>query len=1123
MPTTRPRAHSLAVASASAALLVAFVLACCAPSPSHALAVMSIDLGGEWLKVALVKPSIPMEIVNNAEGKRKTPSTLAINDNEQLFGEPARIHATKRPLEVISHVQMLLGQRPDSPLISLFRTWFPHLSVNASSSGRDSVAIVRTLNGNQLTLTPEEITATMLAYAREYAEAAANEPVTAAVITVPHYFTNTERRIVLSAASLVGIEVLQLMNENTAVALHFGVFNFKQCFSDTPQYYVFYDIGALNARATLVRFSLEAPPASAGAAAAKAGKIPVVEIVNSAYDRYTGGAFLDMCLREHFADAFNSAKGVKSNVRNNPRAMAKLLREARRVKEILSANTETSARLEDLQDGVEFKISISRSQLEKLCAPIIDRVAGPLHAIVPADGDVSWSQISQLVLVGGTTRIPAIQKLLKDISGKDDLGKNINADEAAALGAIYQAAHLAKGFRVKNFVVRDTVTFAVEAAFPKLAGAEASAESGSGVESSATAQADAAESLSSSSNEAQPITKRSLFETHLPFPVRKRMTFSNRTEDFDITLTHVPPASLNEEHLALLPDLAIATTSVRGIADAIANSPDALPKHVRVHFSLNKDGIVGVDRAEIILEPTEVVSPADATALPDADKDQVAASKSTFENIADNMRRFFGSSSSESSGDSEEATADSTDEDGAESSTSSAEDDASATSSSSASSPEDTEGPRTEVPPESSSESQSSSDAPPSDTEEPAAADAEKSGAEEQAATASRPPPPPSKGKKQAKKNRNLKRPLLVNTVQLSSVLPLASESTEISTRYTLLRNKELERRERQQVRNDLEAFVYNTREKLSDDEQSEFISAQEKETLLTALQETGDWIYADGANADVSAFQNKRSILDDLVAPWMRRVLNDREVPPALRRLKNVMNTTKVFLVAAAEEIKNDTELPRFNQTELDDLQAELKTVSDWLSDTEARQNAMAKSDDPALRAQELDDKGRDLERSTQILVRRRKPILPRIKKPASTVKNDTDSTSESASESQDAPQPDAEQPEAPKTSKTADEGETTEDSSTAKPSNDAASESDQAESPAAADEDAKSASTEDSSKGSGSKSKKSSKKSTSGNGGGGGRNKRSSSGKGKRKPSASKDKTKTDEKGDQHAPEDL
>jgi len=333
-------------------------------------AVMGIDYGAQWFKVALVKPGVPLDLVLNRESKRKTPSNICIRDGVRLYGTEANNLATRFPKFTFPSLKNLLGHKFEDEECEVYRNTFYNDMVKDEERGtvafkyKDEVYSV------------EELVSYQLAQAKEMTDHMAGENVRDAVITVPRFFNHFERKAIIDAAELAGIRVISLLNEDTASALNFAM---TRVFEETPQHHIFFDMGAGSTVATLISF--QSVPEDEGKKKPK--MVPQIEVKATGYDRSLGGHAFDMKLQQHLAKKFKeTSQGKNIDIFSNQRAMSKLLKEAIKVKEILSANTECYASIENLTDDVDFRTKVTRAELEEMAADLFPRINGPIETIL---------------------------------------------------------------------------------------------------------------------------------------------------------------------------------------------------------------------------------------------------------------------------------------------------------------------------------------------------------------------------------------------------------------------------------------------------------------------------------------------------------------------------------------------------------------------------------------------------------------------------------------------------------------------------------------------------------------------------------------------------------------------
>lgn len=421
---------------------------------------MSIDLGSEWMKVGLVAPSVQMDIVLNAQSQRKTPMAIAFSNGERYIGDTALDVASKYPEKTYTHFLDLVGKVIEHESVKNYLKRFPFANITSHEPNSTSILLNHPEGFN---FTPLELVAMMIQHAHDQVTTRldSNEPANDVVITVPPFFDPKERKVIEDAAKLVGLNVLRLTNVNSAFALSYGIFRHKDYLpeattSENRTTILFFDQGASQTSATLADYHLvEQFDEVTGASLNES--LPTVSIRAQVYDRYLGGFDMQLKLRDHLVEAFAKlAKIDKNRIFKRGRSSSKLLKESGRVKKVLSANTDHVVRVENVIDDKDLKLPITRQQFEELNQDYLDeRVRNLLDKLFEMPGLNRDERLESVIIVGGNTRTPKVQQVLLDYFKLDSLGKSINADEGAALAALYQAASLGRGFRVKKFVLEE--------------------------------------------------------------------------------------------------------------------------------------------------------------------------------------------------------------------------------------------------------------------------------------------------------------------------------------------------------------------------------------------------------------------------------------------------------------------------------------------------------------------------------------------------------------------------------------------------------------------------------------------------------------------------------------------
>lgn len=499
-----------------------------------------------------------MEIALNKESKRKTPSVVAFRDKSRFIGDEAVTLAARFPASSYGYLMDLLGKEINNPIVELYKKRFPYYNIVADPE-RNTVTFK---NGEEV-YTVEELIAQLLQRAQEFAQDATGQPIQECVLIVPGFFGQAERIALLAAARLANLKVLQLMNDYTAVGLNYGIFQRKH-FNETAQYFMFYDMGASKTTVSIVSNQLVKDKVLRET-------LPVVQVIGVGYDRTLGGMEMQLRLRNHLADAFNAMKKTTQNVYESPRALAKLFKEAGRVKNILSANNDHFAQIEGLLDEQDFKFKVTREKFEDLCKDLFDRVAAPVQKAIQNAG-ISLDVISQVILFGGATRTPKIQEILKQTINME-LGKNLNADEAATMGAVYRAADLATGFKVKKFIVKDAVLLPIQVTFERENGGK------------------------------KPVV-RTLFGPMNVYPQKKVITFNKHKQNFEFAVNYADLDYLGAGEVANIGALNISKIQLTNVGKLMEEKvkEGVESKGIKAHFALDDSGIFGLVNVELLLE-----------------------------------------------------------------------------------------------------------------------------------------------------------------------------------------------------------------------------------------------------------------------------------------------------------------------------------------------------------------------------------------------------------------------------------------------------------------------------------------------------------------------------------------
>ncbi|OMJ80224.1 hypothetical protein SteCoe_19592 [Stentor coeruleus] len=398
--------------------------------------VIGIDLGSELIKTSLIRPGKRLLIVENEQSKRSTPMALAFTDKGRQYGYNALQEQAKRPDTTVLFAKNLLGKVYDREDYFL-RTFQPLQLVENLERNSTMIKIV------EENYEIEEIAAMVLEYVKEMSEKFGEGIVKDCVITIPSFWTRGQRIALISAAQAAGLNVLALMHENTGAAFYYAI---DRLDNETDHYALFYNLGASHLQVTLAKYS----------SAKKTGskQLENVEILAHAYDDSLGGSLFDSLLANYLAEKFKSIHSY--DLTSVPKSMVRLFQQANQAKKTLSANKSVFVIVNSLYKGIDFKYTLTREEFENLIRPYTDRLIKPVFDVLEKSA-VEISQINTLEIIGGVSRIPKVQELLKDKTGMDT-STHLNGDESMAHGAAIYAANFSSVIQVKPMWLSDVVT-----------------------------------------------------------------------------------------------------------------------------------------------------------------------------------------------------------------------------------------------------------------------------------------------------------------------------------------------------------------------------------------------------------------------------------------------------------------------------------------------------------------------------------------------------------------------------------------------------------------------------------------------------------------------------------------
>jgi len=395
--------------------------------------VIGIDLGTTYSCVAVMKNG-RVDVISNDQGNRITPSYVAFTEEgERLIGDAAKNQLTSNPKNTIFDAKRLIGRDWSDETVQKDAKFFPFALVNRNNKP----AVQVSTGADTKTLTPEEVSAMVLTKMKTIAEEYLGENVTQAVVTVPAYFNDAQRAATKDAGTIAGLNVLRIINEPTAAAIAYGLDDASKTKGEEKNILVF-DLGGGTFDVSLLTIS-----------------DGVFEVLATSGDTHLGGEDFDQRVMDYFVKLVK--KKTNKDVRKDSRALQKLRREVEKAKRALSSAHQTRIEIESLMDGEDFSETLTRAKFEELNMDLFRSTMKPVKKVLD-DSDLTKKDIDEVILVGGSTRIPKIQQLVKEFFNGKEPSRGVNPDEAVAYGAAVQACVLSgNDCGAKDILVIDTV------------------------------------------------------------------------------------------------------------------------------------------------------------------------------------------------------------------------------------------------------------------------------------------------------------------------------------------------------------------------------------------------------------------------------------------------------------------------------------------------------------------------------------------------------------------------------------------------------------------------------------------------------------------------------------------
>ena len=850
-------------------VLALLALLCCASAASAA--VLGIDYGSEFVKVSIVAPGrTPISIVINEISKRKSTAAVAFTGGDRWLAEEAMNYNARYPDRVFTRLRDLLGRETS---VASFQEYISkyHLPYKVVPDKARGTARVVAETGDEFAV--EELVAMILQYAMKIGEGmgkgqikvrprertrrtgrAGNAAASGAsrgsarddrdfrrpprgpsfrgptakffharsilfpptdssrslcpplvhqdaVIAVPPYFGQTHRYALYDAADIAGLNILAEVSDLSCAALQWGI---DKEFSPEPTWTIVYDMGATSVGAALVRYSsFEAKEAG------KKKQHGQFEIKRTAWDATCGGEDMDMLLVDHFLAEFDAKHKPSKPAKSAPRAIAKLRKQVRKTKEILSANKEAPISVEGMHEDHDFRSSIKRSSFESLAESVglFDRAVAPLKAIVDAlpEYNLTLKDVEVVEVIGGATRVPGVKAALQAALGGRQLDVHLDADEAVAMGAGLFAANMSTTFRMRKFGASDAAPYGYEI------------------------------DLHDPEN---PGARKNLLARRKRFPVRRVVSVPNATSDRTFSVYHnvtagpLPPGVDAEK---------VADFEIAGVSEAMKKH-DGVLGDVKAHFAVDNSGILYLEKAEYQVEVVDMVEVKEKPPKKTAEKKdkKSAAEKEKKEKAADDEREEAAAETERG----EEKPAEETEAADAEATTAG----------------------------DAKRRRLLADDVNLEDTDEPTPAAEKGADAEETEISEKDAEEKDAKPKKTRERRRVFRTPLKVTETN-RAVKAMTPDQVKASVAtLKKLAEKDEAKRAQEAAKSNLEAYIYSIREKMVEDEEIQKVTDEaQREAFGSELTEAEDWLYMDGADASSAEFDAKKAALqlvgDEMIA----------------------------------------------------------------------------------------------------------------------------------------------------------------------------------------------------------------------------------------------------------------
>lgn len=905
-------------------------------------AVLGIDYGAEFLKISIVAPGrSPITLVINEISKRKTTIAVSFVNEDRWLGEEAMNYQARYPEKVTTRLRELLGKDASSDLVLDYKEKYKLPFEIRESENRSTVEVLIDNNndGDAKSHTIEELVATTLQYAMKIGTALGKGPIKDAVVSVPPYFSQTQRRALYDAADIAGLNVMALVSDVSCAALQWGID--KDFAKNETRNVIFYDVGSSHSSASLVEF---------GALSERRSKKTYGSFVVKSveWNDNFGGEDLDVLLVNHFLEEFQEKHGSETNgkdVTKDKRAVAKLRKQVRKTKEMLSANKEAPVSVEGMFEDIDFRSTIDRATFEAKAEKTFQRMLEPLRRLVKVELPklgLTLEDVEAIEVIGGTVRTPALQRMIDEEVLKDSgksIDKRLDADEAVAMGAGLFAANMSTTFRMRKFGAADALPYGIDY---QVVGNDDDEEGGN--------------------------NKMTLFNRFDAYPSRSKVTIENVTANEYILKTFIAAIQTGDEsednvkeELVLPPAWSsadVATFNVSGIDHFREKYNNTEAGNVTVTFAMDPSGIFFVEKAQFEVIVTDMVE------IPRPKKTKKADDKKSKKNIT--IEETNATKAEESTTAEEEKEEKEEEKKEADAETP----------------PEVKEEEKKEG--EEEKETEDATEEKESSTGEKEEKEEAKEGEKEEEKKEEKEEVEEDEEKEEEEiyipqyreRKRKFKHDLLVSESDNPIVQMTSAEILSSTEKLEKLHAKDQAKRETEAAKSNLEAYIYSSRSKVRQDEEIEKVTTEEqREAHLQSLEDAEDWLYTDeGENANKTTYETKHKGLKDVSDAFIFRAQESSVRPESVKYAKKWIADTRKAIGTWKDKKKH------IFANETEPLLQDIADLESFLEEKEKEQEAKEAHEDPAFTSKEV--KSELSKRMTKYKKLKSKPA-PKVEKP--------------------------------------------------------------------------------------------------------------------------------------------